>query len=79
MMRNVANIEWSDFTEALPSFLILIGIPFTYSIGDGLALGFLAYPVVKIVSGRRREVRWLMVGLAAVLAVYFFLLRCEAG
>ena len=79
MMRNVANIEWSDFTEALPSFLIVIGIPFTYSIGDGLALGFLAYPVVKIVSGRRREVRWLMVGLAAVLAVYFFLLRCEAG
>ncbi|MDZ7615411.1 MAG: NCS2 family permease [Patescibacteria group bacterium] len=79
MMRNVTKIDWSDYTEALPSFLVVIGIPFTYSIGDGLALGFLAYPVVKVAGGRRREVKWLMIVLAFVLAAYFFFLRPAAG
>ncbi len=75
MMRNVAKIDWSDYTEALPSFLIIIGIPLTYSIGDGLALGFLAYPVMKLAGGRRGEVKWLMLAVAVVLGAYFFLLR----
>ncbi len=79
MMRNVAKIDWSDYTEALPSFLIVAGIPLTYSIGDGLALGFIAYPLIKLAGGRRREVQWLMLVMAAVLAAYFFFLRAEAG
>jgi AGZA family xanthine/uracil permease-like MFS transporter len=75
MMWNVTKIEWSDFTEALPAFLIVIGIPLTFSIANGLALGFLAYPLVKLLAGRGREVKWLMYVMAVVLAVYFALLN----
>jgi AGZA family xanthine/uracil permease-like MFS transporter len=75
MMWNVTKIEWSDFTEALPAFLIVIGIPLTFSIADGLALGFVTYPVVKLLAGRGREVKWLMYLMALVLAVYFLVLR----
>ncbi len=79
MMRNVTKIDWADFTEALPSFLIVVGVPLTYSIGDGLALGFVAYPIVKLAGGRGRDVRWLMFVMAGVLAAYLFFLRPTAG
>lgn len=79
MMWNVTKIAWSDFTEAFPSFLIVVGVPFTYSIADGLALGFIAYPLVKLLGGRGRDVKWLMYVMAVVLAVYFVYLRVKAG
>jgi AGZA family xanthine/uracil permease-like MFS transporter len=75
MLRSVKRIEWRDTTEALPAFLILIGIPLSYSISDGLALGFIAYPVLKLASGRVRELRWPMTGSAVVLLLYLVLLR----
>ena len=75
MMRSVRRIDWSDTTEALPAFLILIGIPLSYSISDGLALGFVAYAILKIGSGRVRELRWPMAVTAAVLLLYLVILR----
>src|SRR5947199_2612139 len=56
MMQNVTKIAWQDYTESIPAFLIIIGIPFSYSIADGLALGFISYPVIKGFSGRGREI-----------------------
>ncbi|HVN43275.1 MAG TPA: NCS2 family permease, partial [Steroidobacteraceae bacterium] len=79
MLRNIAQLDWGDFTELLPSFLVVVGIPLGYSIADGLALGFVSYPVVKLIGGRRREARpgaWL---LAALLLVYFVTVRTGAG
>jgi len=75
MMRNVTKITWDNPAEVLPSFLIIIGIPMTYSIADGLALGFIAYPVVKLFAGQGRDVRWLMMVMALVLVAYFVLVR----
>jgi AGZA family xanthine/uracil permease-like MFS transporter len=75
MMRNAAQIAWDNYAEAMPAFLILIGIPLTYSIADGLALGFIAYPIVKLFSGQGRDVKWLMYVMAAVLVAYFVLVR----
>jgi AGZA family xanthine/uracil permease-like MFS transporter len=75
MMRNAARIAWHDFTEAIPAFVMMIGVPLCYSIADGLALGFVSYPVIKLLSGRGREVRWLMYVLAVVLALYFVFVR----
>lgn len=72
MMRNVVKIKWLDYTEAIPAFLILIGIPLSYSIADGLAWGFISYPVIKLMSGRGREVSWLMY----ILAVLFIARYC---
>jgi AGZA family xanthine/uracil permease-like MFS transporter len=75
MMKNAAEIKWSDGSEAIPSFLVMVGIPLCYSIADGLALGFVAYPAVKVLAGRGQEVRWPMYILAAVLVCYFVTLR----
>lgn len=77
MMRNAARIEWDDFSEAVPAFLVLVGIPLCFSIADGLAFGFLAYPVLKLLSGRVREVRWPMAVVAVVMVFYFVLVRAR--
>ncbi|MFH1039005.1 MAG: NCS2 family permease [PVC group bacterium] len=58
MIRNVVKIDWSDFTECFPAFLVIIGIPLSYSIADGIAWSFISYPLIKLFSGRQREVSW---------------------
>ena len=77
MMRNAAKIAWDDFTEAFPAFLVLIGIPLSYSIADGLALGFISHPFLKLFSGRKSEVRWFMYLLAVLLIAYFLFVRAR--
>ena len=57
MMRAALAVAWDDPTEAIPAFLTIIGMPLTFSIANGLALGFIAYPAVKLVAGRGREMR----------------------
>jgi AGZA family xanthine/uracil permease-like MFS transporter len=79
MLRNVLQIRWDDFTEAFPAFLVLICIPLTYSIADGLALGFICHPLLKVFSGRHREVRWFMYVTALLLVLYFVLVRSRIG
>ena len=73
MMRGVKEIDWEDPTEAIPSFLVILGMPLTNSIADGLALGFVAYPLLKLLSGRGREVPALVYVLAVFLAGIFVL------
>ena len=74
MMKSVAKIEWDDFSEAIPAFLTLIVMPFTYSISHGLAIGFTSYPLLKLLSGRGREVHWLVYVLAGLFVLrYIFL------
>jgi AGZA family xanthine/uracil permease-like MFS transporter len=75
MLRNVRHIDWDDYTELLPAFLVLLGIPLSYSIADGLALGFIAYPLVKLLAGRAREVRGVAWLVAVLLLGYFVLVR----
>ena len=77
MMQNVTKIDWKDHTESIPAFLILLGIPLSYSIADGLALGFISYPIIKALSGRGREVGWLSYVLAIVLVCYFVFVRSK--
>jgi xanthine/uracil/vitamin C permease (AzgA family) len=73
MMQNVSKIDWKDYTESIPAFLIIIGIPLSYSIADGLSLGFISYPIIKALSGHGREVSWLTYLLALVLLLYLSL------
>ncbi len=79
MFRNVNLMDWTNEAETIPAFLIVIGIPLTYSIADGLALGFIAYPVVKLLAGQGRDVKWLMYVMAVVLVAYFVFVRVQAG
>jgi AGZA family xanthine/uracil permease-like MFS transporter len=72
--RNVAHIDWSDVTEAFPAFLVMIGIPFGWSIADGIAFGFIGYPVLKVLTGRAGEASPLVYALGLLfLARYVFL------
>ncbi len=74
MMKSVARIDWDDLSEAIPAFLTLIVMPFTYSISHGLAIGFTSYPMLKLLSGRGREVHWLVYVLAGLFVLrYIFL------
>jgi AGZA family xanthine/uracil permease-like MFS transporter len=75
MLRNVRHIDWDDYTELLPAFLVLLGIPLSYSIADGLALGFIAYPLLKLLAGRAGEVRRVAWLVAALLLGYFVFVR----
>ena len=77
MFQNVGKIEWKDYSEAFPSFLVIIGIPLFFSISDGLALGFITYPVIKFFSGKKKDVNWLMYFLSAALLVYFIVVRAS--
>ena len=70
---------WDDGREAIAAFLVMIGIPLSYFIGDGLALGFIAYPVIKFLSGKKHEARWLMSVLAAILLFHFVFVRAQVG
>jgi AGZA family xanthine/uracil permease-like MFS transporter len=79
MIRGVTRIDWSDHSEAVPAFLTLIGIPLSFSIADGLALGLISYPIIKLLGGRGREVSWLMYLLALVLVAYFVAVRSQVG
>ncbi len=75
MMRHAKDIQWDDFSEGLPAFVILLGIPLSSSIGDGIALGFLVYPVLKMFAGRYHELRWPLVVIWPLLVFYFLGLR----
>jgi AGZA family xanthine/uracil permease-like MFS transporter len=75
MMRNAVKIEWDDAAEAIPAFITMIGIPLSFSIADGLALGFMADPVIKVLAGRAKKVGWLTYVLAALLLAYFVFIR----
>ncbi len=71
MMQQVAEIDWSDLEIALPAFLTIVLMPFTYSISVGIGAGFLAYVVIKVVLGKTGEVRPLMWAVAALFVAYF--------
>lgn len=79
MIQNVRKIDWPAYDESIPAFLVMIGVPLTYSIADGLALGFVSYPVIKLLSGKAKEVKWLIIVLAAVLMAYFIFVRSKLG
>ena len=53
MMRELTDIDWDDITEAAPAALTAMMMPFTYSIANGLAFGFISYALIKAVTGRR--------------------------
>ncbi len=72
MVGAVTKINFEDFTEALPAFLTIIFMPLAYSIADGIAFGFIAFPLVKVVAGKHKEVHWLLYLLALISLIHFF-------
>jgi AGZA family xanthine/uracil permease-like MFS transporter len=79
MMGNAKRIDWDDASESVPALLTLVGIPLAYSIADGLALGFVSYPLLKALSGRGKEIGAVSYVVAGLLIVYFVLVRSRLG
>lgn len=77
MMRSVKTIKWEDITEAIPALLTMLAMPLTFSIANGLALGFIFYPLLKALTGRGREVSPLVYLLAVVFVVRYLYLGGE--
>ncbi|GGN40775.1 AGZA family xanthine/uracil permease-like MFS transporter [Actinoplanes campanulatus] len=71
MMTAVRQIDWTDYTIALPAFLTVTLMPFTYSISNGIGAGIITYVVLKVATGRAREIHPMMYGIAALFVLYF--------
>lgn len=71
MLGHAANIEWDNVTEALPAFITLVTIPFTYNIGRGIGYGFLSYLVINLLTGRREKLTWPLWVVAIIFALFF--------
>lgn len=69
MMEGLSRINWKSFDEAFPAFAIVLTMPLTSSIATGIAIGFISYPLLKLVTGKGREVHWLLY----IFGVIFFL------
>lgn len=71
MVRPVVDFDWSDATEAAPAVMTVIAIPLTYSIADGIGVGFLTYVLIKMMAGRRRDCSPALILVAALFALKF--------
>ncbi|AUH63422.1 NCS2 family permease [Paracoccus zhejiangensis] len=74
MVRELTEIDFKDVTESAPAVLTAIAMPFTYSIANGLAFGFVSYAVLKLLTGRVRDVHaatWIVAGLFVIKFAFF--------
>ena len=74
MLRELADLDWNDATESVPAVLTVLLMPLTYSIANGIAFGFIAYAMLKLLTGRAREVQVIVWVIAAVFLFKFFYL-----
>ncbi|MEL6116789.1 NCS2 family permease [Photobacterium sp. SP02] len=73
MMSGLVGIDWRDLTEAAPVVVVCLLMPLTYSIAEGIALGFITYAAVKLLSGKGREVNisvWVIAALFAAKIIF---------
>ncbi len=75
MLKNVSKIRWEDSTEAIPAFLTVVLMPFSFSITEGISFGFISYALLKLVSGRWRECHWIVYLFAALFLLRYALLK----
>ena len=73
MMMQVAGISWKNYEIAIPAFLTIILMPFTYSITVGIGAGFVSFVVIKIAVGKIKQILPLMWVSAVLFIVYFAL------
>ncbi|WP_373423918.1 NCS2 family permease [Variovorax boronicumulans] len=71
MLRDLVELDWEDTTEVIPAAVTALAMPFTYSIANGLAFGFITYAVLKLCTGRAREVHAMVWVIAAIFLFKF--------
>ncbi|WP_345701936.1 NCS2 family permease [Kitasatospora terrestris] len=73
LANSVTEIDWADYTIAIPAFLTIVMMPFTYSITNGLGIGFIAFCILRVAAGRGREVPVAMYAVAGVFLFYYLM------
>ena len=71
MMGQIRDIDFTKFHVALPAFLMIVVMPFTYSIANGIGVGFVAYVLMQAAAGKAKQVHWLLWLISALFLVYF--------
>ena len=71
LMTQIRNIDFDDWTLAIPAFLTIVLMPFTYSITNGIGAGFVSFAVLRLATGRARGVHPLLWVVSALFVVYF--------
>jgi AGZA family xanthine/uracil permease-like MFS transporter len=77
MLRPILKVDWKDYTEAIPAFLVIIMMPLTFSIASGIAIGFIAYAALKLFTGGGKKVSWLVYMLAILFILRFVYLQAK--
>jgi AGZA family xanthine/uracil permease-like MFS transporter len=78
MMKEIKRIDFSNLEEAMPSFIILVMIALSYSISTGLAFGFISFVLIKLVSGKARDVKPTMWVIALLSLMFVTMDRLRA-
>ena len=73
MTSSLARVNWDDFTESVPAFITTVMMTFTFSITEGIALGFMSYCIMKVCTGRWRDLNLCVVVVAALFALKIIL------
>ncbi|ELS54102.1 NCS2 family permease [Streptomyces viridochromogenes] len=73
LANSVKQIDWADYTIAIPAFVTMVMMPFTYSITNGIGMGFITFAVLRLAAGRGREVPVAMYAVAAVFGFYYLM------
>ena len=71
MLSSCADIDWRDSGEAVPAFLAIAEMPFTYSISDGIMFGVISYTVVNALAGKFSRIHWIMYILTALFVAKY--------
>jgi AGZA family xanthine/uracil permease-like MFS transporter len=71
MMRQAADIDWSDTGKSIPAFVTMVMMPFTYSIAAGIAWGIITYVLINAASGKHKDISVVMWGLAVAMILFY--------
>ncbi len=75
MLHSITKIDWKDYSELIPAFLVIVMIPLSFSIATGIAIGFISFAVLKLLTGRGKEASWLIYLLAILFILRFLYLK----
>ena len=75
MIKSISSINFNDLSEAIPAFLVIVLIPLTFSIIDGIAFGFISYPLIKIFANKRKEISKTMYIISLIFILYYIIIN----
>lgn len=73
MMGEISHVSFEDFTDAFPAFMTIIMMPLTFSIANGFAFGFISYTFIKTLTGRAKDVSWIMWAVSIAFVINFYM------